>query len=132
MDENKNRKLADAIFGLVMGDALGVPYEFQARGSFECSDMVGYGTHNQPEGTWSDDSSMTLATLKSLKDTGGKVDVEDIRKNFLAWLNESAFTANGDLFDISHATLKALMSGRPCSGEFNNGNGSLIITANSG
>ncbi|WP_208600524.1 ADP-ribosylglycohydrolase family protein [Streptobacillus ratti] len=29
--------------------------------------MVGYGTHNQPAGTWSDDTSMLLATLDSLK-----------------------------------------------------------------
>ena len=58
-------KLFDAILGLAIGDALGVPYEFKQRGSFICSDMVGYGTHNQPEGTWSDDTSMTIATLES-------------------------------------------------------------------
>lgn len=121
-----NTKLRDAIFGLVIGDAIGVPYEFMERGTFECKGMTGFGTHNQPEGTWSDDSSMALATLKSLKDNSGKVVVDDITKNFLLWLNESAFTSNGEMFDIGHATLKALTSGRPCSGEYNNGNGSLM------
>ena len=64
-------KLYDAILGLAIGDALGVPYEFKQRGSLICSDMVGYGTHNQPEGTWSDDTSMTIATLDSLKNNNG-------------------------------------------------------------
>ena len=42
-------KLKDAIYGLAVGDALGVPFEFKERNSFECTDMIGYGTHNQPE-----------------------------------------------------------------------------------
>lgn len=60
-------KLHDAILGLAIGDALGVPYEFKKRGTFLCTEMVGYGTHNQPEGTWSDDTSMVLATLDTLE-----------------------------------------------------------------
>ena len=121
-----NKKLYDAMFGLAIGDALGVPYEFKRRGTFVCQDMTGYGTHHQPEGTWSDDTSMALATLKSLKDRNGKVDLKDIRKNFLAWLNDSAFTANGELFDIGNATYRALRTGRSSNGVRDNGNGSLM------
>lgn len=121
-----NHKLYAAILGLAIGDALGVPYEFMRRDSFECVDMVGGGSHNQPAGTWSDDTSMTLATLKSIKDNNGKVVIDDIRNNFLKWLNEGAFTANGRLFDIGHATLKALRTGEPRMGERDNGNGSLM------
>lgn len=62
-----NEALKSAIYGLAIGDALGVPYEFQERGSFLCTDMIGYGTHNQPIGTWSDDTSMTLATCRSIQ-----------------------------------------------------------------
>ena len=40
--------LRDAIYGLAVGDALGVPYEFRPRGSFACMGMVGHGTHDQP------------------------------------------------------------------------------------
>lgn len=29
------------IYGLAVGDALGVPYEFCERGTFECTGMVG-------------------------------------------------------------------------------------------
>ena len=121
-----NKQLYDAIFGFAIGDALGVPYEFQERGSFLCTDLTGYGCHHQPAGTWSDDTSMTLATLKSLKDNNGKINIEDIRKRFLSWLRENAFTANGEVFDIGHATYEALTSGKPCEGERSNGNGSLM------
>lgn len=63
-------KLRDAAFGLAVGDALGVPFEFQARDSFTCSGMASGGHHRQPKGTWSDDTSLTLATCYSLKTLG--------------------------------------------------------------
>ena len=59
-------KIYHGIMGLVVGDALGVPVEFEERDSFQVTDMIGYGTYRQPPGTWSDDSSMALATLESM------------------------------------------------------------------
>ena len=109
--KNTMSKLYDAILGLAIGDALGVPYEFEQRGSFICSNMVGYGTHNQPEGTWSDDTSMTLATLDSLKNN-----------NVLY----GDYTVNGEVFDAGITTCTALKKGRPAVGEWDNGNGSLM------
>ena len=50
-------KLKAAIYGLAIGDAIGVPVEFKERGSFFVDTMTGYGTHRQPAGTWSDDGS---------------------------------------------------------------------------
>ena len=52
-----------ALLGLAVGDALGVPVEFQlrpARAHDPVRDMRAYGTHHQPAGTWSDDSSLTF------------------------------------------------------------------------
>ena len=118
--------LSNGIYGAILGDALGVPFEFKDRGTFQCTDMVGHGTHDQPAGTWSDDSSMLLATCKSIKDNNGKIVARDIRNNFLKWLNENEFTANGEVFDIGNSTLKALMTGEPGCGEYDNGNGSLM------
>ena len=119
-------KLYDAILGLAIGDALGVPYEFEQRGSFICSDMVGYGTHNQPEGTWSDDTSMTLATLDSLKNNNGIIVTEDICRRFNYWLLYGDYTVNGEVFDAGITTCTALKKGRPAVGEWDNGNGSLM------
>lgn len=49
------------IYGLAVGDALGVPYGFCGRDTFECTGMAGAGTHGQPAGTWSDDTDTTAA-----------------------------------------------------------------------
>jgi len=95
-----NQKLYDAIIGFAIGDALGVPYEFKERGSFTCSDMTGYGTHHQSLGTWSDDTSMTLATLSSLKENAGRIIPEDMRTKFNYWLLYGDFTATGEVFDV--------------------------------
>ena len=70
-------KIYHGIMGLVVGDALGVPVEFEERDSFQVTDMIGYGTYRQPPGTWSDDSSMTLATLESITRLG-RIDLKDI------------------------------------------------------
>ena len=121
-----NSKLHDAILGLAIGDALGVPYEFKKRGSFLCTEMVGYGTHNQPEGTWSDDTSMVLATLDSLKSNDGKIVTKDMFERFNYWLLYGDYTAHGEVFDAGIATCKALQTGKPQTGEYDNGNGSLM------
>ncbi len=125
MEEN-SRLLSDAVFGFVLGDALGVPYEFKKRGTFRCTDMIGYGTHNQPPGTWSDDTAMLLATCRSLKENGLKVNIEDMKSRFLSWLNNGEYTAGGDVFDVGYSTSEALMSGIPQADEYSNGNGSLM------
>ena len=123
----------NGIMGVVIGDALGVPYEFKERDTFTASDMIGYGTHNQPPGTWSDDSSMTIATLESIGRLG-HIDPEDIMDNFKDWLCKGRFTAHGNVFDIGATTHKAIRKAidgaKPleCGGaeEFDNGNGSLM------
>ena len=121
-----DKKLRDAVYGLAIGDALGVPYEFKKRGAFECTGMIGYKVHGQPEGTWSDDTSMTIATAKSLKDNGGKIVLHDILDNFLEWNDEKDFNCNGVQFDIGGATSMALETGIPRTDEGSNGNGSLM------
>jgi ADP-ribosylglycohydrolase len=68
----------NGILGLVVGDALGVPVEFRSREELERDPVAGmraYGTHHQPAGTWSDDSSMALCLMESLTK-----DVEALRK----------------------------------------------------
>ena len=62
-------KTYDGMIGIAIGDALGVPVEFVPRNELAkdpITSMRGYGTHHQPPGTWSDDTSLTLALLDSL------------------------------------------------------------------
>ena len=118
--------LRDCVYGQAVADALGVPYEFRLRGSFRCTDMVGYGSHNQPAGTWSDDASMTLAICDGYRELW-RIDVDDIRGRFVRWYREDAYTVDG-LFDIGNATREALERGHGLAGEWDNGNGSLMRT----
>lgn len=97
-----NRTLRDCVYGMAVGDALGVPFEFKPRGSFECIDMVGGGSHNQLAGTWSDDTSMALALCDSYRELG-RVDCDDILRRFRAWINDGAYTADGVAFDYGNA-----------------------------
>lgn len=116
-----NRTLRDCVYGMAVGDALGVPFEFKPRGSFECTDMVGGGSHNQLAGTWSDDTSMALALCDSYRELG-RVDCDDILRRFRAWINDGAYTADGVAFDYGNATRKALATGRGGAGEWDKGN----------
>ena len=123
-------KLHDAIYGLAIGDAFGVPYEFKKRDTFNVTDwMIGYGTYNKPAGTWSDDTAMTLATLAAIEN--GHINRRNLADNFLAWKNEGAFTVDGT-FDVGGRTKQAL-DYYATHGEFlqdndiySNGNGSLM------
>jgi ADP-ribosylglycohydrolase len=95
--------------------------------------MREYGTHEQPMGTWSDDSSMTLATIDSIK-TLGRIDYKDIMDKFGDWCLYGDYTPFNDLFDIGSATTRAIVNyGRGAAptlaggdSENDNGNGSLM------
>lgn len=90
--------LRDCVYGQAVGDALGVPYEFRARGTFGCTGMAGHGSHDQPAGTWSDDTSMALATCDSIRATGrGRTGERDNGNGSLMRILPLAFAgATGD------------------------------------
>jgi ADP-ribosylglycohydrolase len=71
-----------AVYGHLVGDAIGVPYEFSAPDPYRVIVLRGYGSHNQPPGTWSDDGALMLALLDSLANAG--FDPEDQAKRALA------------------------------------------------
>lgn len=118
-------KLKAAIYGLAIGDALGVPVEFRQRGTFYISDMVGFGTHNQPSGTWSDDTSMTIATCDSIRSCEG-INIKDMYDKFKGWINKGEYTVDGKVFDFGITTCNAIRQGYGEESEMSNGNGSLM------
>lgn len=102
------RNLKRVIYGLAVGDALGVPYEFSSREKLDkhpASNMIRLGTHQQEGGTWSDDTSLTLCLLHSLKNG---YDLKDIANNFIQWREYGAFTAHGYAFDIGYTTYNSI------------------------
>lgn len=130
------KNLYDGIIGLAIGDALGVPLEFKTRSEIAKNPVISmqeYGSHNQPIGTWSDDTSLTLALLDSIIQCK-TINHEDIMDKFSAWLLYGDYTASGEVFDVGNSTSRAIMNyGRGmsplnCGGisEYENGNGSLM------
>ncbi len=129
-------KLFDGIIGVAIGDALGVPVEFEPRAALAESPVTAmrkYGTHHQPAGTWSDDTSLTLALLDSIVEKR-EIDYYDIMDRFSEWLLYGEYSANGEVFDVGRATSRAIMNyGRSCeplqcggASVYENGNGSLM------
>lgn len=127
-------KVKAGIMGVCIGDALGVPVEFKDRDylkRFPVTEMLEFGSHNQPKGTWSDDSSLTLCLAEIL--TKG-YNLEKIGQSFVKWVRYGHWTAHGRLFDIGGTTREAiarLIKGESArfSGnifEEDNGNGSLM------
>ena len=123
-----------ALFGVAVGDALGVPAEFKSRETLRLlpiKDMVGHGTHDVPAGTWSDDSSLTFCLAEALTED---LDLDIIARNFQKWLYENYWTPRGGVFDVGIATGKAISNLRRGvlpglaggSSENDNGNGSLM------
>ena len=122
---NKNTLLKAAVFGLAVGDALGVPYEFRNRDTFTVIRMTSGGVHKQPKGTWSDDTGLTLATCYSIQKKGG-IDLADMMRDFRAWLWHGAFTVDGRIFDVGNTCGQAINVGHGLGREDKQGNGSLM------
>ncbi len=96
--------IKSALLGVAVGDALGVPAEFRPREFLKenpVTDMMGHGTHHQPTGSFSDDSSLTFCLAEAL--TEG-FDLHTIGRNFVRWRDEGFWTARGFVFDIGGTT----------------------------
>ena len=135
MKENTNIWL-NGIMGVVVGDALGCPVQFESRkevARHPVTGMRGFGTFSLPAGSWTDDSSLTIALLESIRRTG-TIDLVDIMGNFMKWLYDGEFTPYGYSYDIGRGTMQAISrysrnrNVKKCGGddERNNGNGSLM------
>lgn len=120
--------MRSCIYGLAVGDALGVPYEFCERGTFKCTGMADGGAHGQPAGTWSDDTSMALCVCSSIKRLA-YIDVADIAGRFRRWLEHGDFTCDGRVFDVGVTCKRAISTGVPGKSYDECGNGSLMRTA---
>ncbi len=137
----RDEAVQGGLWGLLIGDALGVPYEFHDPSNLPPPDRIemipppGFNRSHKgtPPGTWSDDGAQALALLDSLL-TCGQLDPDDLGRRFVSWWTEGAYTPDGRAFDIGNQTSDALLKlqqgvratsagGR---GERDNGNGSLM------
>lgn len=128
-------QIMGGLLGVVVGDALGLPVQFQSRADRKRRPVVameGWGAFNMPPGSWSDDSSLTLCLAESICEAG--LDPEDAGRRFVRWYSQGYWTPQGFAYDIGGSTASAmhnLMRGVPAAeaglaGEADNGNGSLM------
>lgn len=135
------QRVIGGLVGLLVGDALGVPYEFHPPESIPQSDLIEYTpppgflrAHlGVPPGTWSDDGAQALILLDSLLACDG-LDLAHFAGGLRRWLLEGFYAVNRSVFDIGAQTSTALnrlgagvppQSSGP-SDEHHNGNGSLM------
>lgn len=128
----------DSLYGFIVGDAMGVPIEFEDREKLinkPVTSMLGYGSHDVEAGVYSDDTSMTLATMDSIIKQNGIINYNDIADRFCNWVNNNEYTATNKIFDIGMTTKYALIKyfnnkidATMCGGTNinENGNGSLM------
>jgi len=137
----RRERIEGGLVGLLVGDALGVPYEFHpaplipAEGQIEFEPPAGFARSHGgvPPGTWSDDGAQALCLLASLL-ARGRLDPGDLARRLVAWADEGYLAVDGVVFDIGITTsraLHALRRGTPPhqagpAGERDNGNGSLM------
>ena len=133
--------LAGGIYGLLIGDALGVPYEFHAAADIPATDSIDFtppagfkrAHSGTPPGTWSDDGALALCLLASLLDCNS-FDPGDMGQRFLAFREAGYMAVDERVFDIGGASSDALdhlQQGTPAlqagrSDDRSQGNGSLM------
>ena len=135
------QRLAGGLVGLLVGDALGVPYEFHppralpSASAIEMVPPVAFSrshAHVKP-GTWSDDGAQALCLLASLQFCE-RLDLDDFGRRLLNWCDHGYLAVDGEIFDIgitTHQAMERLRAGIPASrsgliGENANGNGALM------
>jgi ADP-ribosyl-[dinitrogen reductase] hydrolase len=132
----------NGILGLLVGDALGVPYEFTKPEEIPPFDAIEYDppsgfepAYNVPPGTWSDDGAQALCVLDTLLEEP-PVFMDGVASRLLRWRDEGYMAVDGKVFDIGNTTNRALSrysAGAPpnesgITGEDANSNGSLMRT----
>lgn len=134
-------RLEGGIYGLLIGDALGVPYEFKPPQEIPPEDLIemqpptGYRRSHGlvPPGTYSDDGAQALCLLSSLLDRG-QLDLADFSQRLLSWFEHGCWAVDAKVFDVGRQTGRALRLIRGGSSpeiaggrdEQSNGNGSLM------
>ena len=111
----KHDKIAGGLYGLLVGDALGVPYEFYSADELpvyeeiEMTPPAGFRkTYPTVEaGTWSDDGAQALCLFHSLL-TQKKFSLKDFSDSLSSWYENGTWAVDEKVFDVGVQTSYAL------------------------
>ena len=134
-------RIEGGLIGLLVGDALGVPYEFHSAeelpdaAQIEFAPPSGFERAHKgvPPGTWSDDGALALCLLASLLERG-EFDPQDFGKRLVRWYDAGYMAVDGNVFDVGNTTaagITAFRQGTPPleagpDGPYDCGNGALM------
>lgn len=134
-------RVEGGLVGLLIGDAMGVPYEFHSAENIPQHHAIEYtppanfarSHRDVPPGTWSDDGAQALCLLASLLDRN-RFDPDDFSRRLVRWSEEGYLAIDNKVFDMGGTTrraISALQSGvAPLEAGptdiRDNGNGSLM------
>ncbi|MFM2421142.1 MAG: hypothetical protein RL385_5865 [Pseudomonadota bacterium] len=108
-------RIEGGVMGLLVGDALGVPYEFHppealpAESALEFHPPPDFARAHPtvPPGTWSDDGAQALCLLASLLHRDC-LDVDDFGGRMLDWYQRGYMAVDGYVYDVGMQTARAL------------------------
>lgn len=113
--------LYSGVLGAAIGDAIGVPVEFCNREELKAhpvTKMDGGGSWGKPSGTWSDDTSMMLATIDAMNKAGCNMDGSEVynvellativMQNFSSWYKCGVFACCDARFDVGGTCARAI------------------------
>lgn len=113
-----NDRVLGGLVGLLVGDALGVPYEFRLASELPQYDLIEYrppvgfqrSWPSVPPGTYSDDGAQALVLLNHLNETNGMIDPDTLTDDLIRWMNEGYMSIDKNTFDVGNQTRAALSS----------------------
>ena len=109
LTEAQKNRASGVLLGQAVGDALGVPYEFEPRIPVGTAEMIGGGLGPYEPGEWSDDTQMA-SCIAQVTAAGGDLNTDEgldaVAKRFLIWRDWGAS-------DIGNLTRDVLYSVEP-------------------
>ena len=136
----KFSQIAGGLFGALVGDACGVPYEFKSARELPPYEQIEMTpppnferTYGVPVGTWSDDGALSLCLLESLVECD-TWNAHDFGQHLVAWYDEGVWAVGSEVFDVGVTTAAAIRRIRQGANaetagdadHSSNGNGSLM------
>ncbi len=134
-------RISGGMFGLLIGDALGVPYEFHPAAQIPAGAPKGFvppvgfnrAHASVPPGTWSDDGAQALCLAVSLLECG-RFEPADFAERLRRWYDKGYLAVDGIVFDVGITTGRAIVALKagvaPLDAGpddvYDNGNGSLM------
>jgi ADP-ribosyl-[dinitrogen reductase] hydrolase len=132
-----SNKIKGLLFGIAIGDAMGVPVEFMSRTHLQAKPVTGFEAtyfNNENRGIWSDDSSLSFCLVESMIED---FSTENVAAKLKDWYLKNLWSAANSPLEIGLATRNAIdrldkgvspyESGE--KGEYSNGNGALMRVA---